>query len=147
MIESDETGATSKEYGINRNSILNDLKYFHVCNGSLIPDIMHDVLEGALQYEVKLMLQFMINHEGYFTLETFNSCLVNLELGYMESNNRPTVISARTLNSEGNSLKQNGMFNNHLWCEFYLHVCLISLTDVVIGTYFATCHWRICARK
>ena len=75
---------------------------------------MHDVLEGALQYEVKLMLQFMINHEGYFTLEVFNSHLVNLELGYMESNNRPTVISQRILNSEGNSLKQNGMFNNHL---------------------------------
>lgn len=73
---------------------------------------MHDVLEGALQYEVKLMLQFMINREGYFTLEIFNSHLVNLELGYMESNNRPTVVSIKTLNSEGNSLKQNGMFNN-----------------------------------
>ena len=75
---------------------------------------MHDVLKGALQYEVKLMLQFMINHEGYFTLEIFNSHLVNLEPGYMKSNNRPTVISQRILNSEGNSLKQNGMFNNHL---------------------------------
>ena len=36
------------------------MEYFHVCNGSLIPDIMHDVLEGALQYEVKLMLQFIL---------------------------------------------------------------------------------------
>lgn len=64
---------------------------------------MHDVLEGALQYEVKLMLQFMINHEGYLTLEIFNSYLVNLELGYVESNNRPTVVSQKTLNSEGNN--------------------------------------------
>lgn len=95
------------------DSILNDLEYFNVCNGSLIPDIMHDVLEGALQYEIKLMLQFMISHEGYFTLEVFNSSLVNLELGSMESNNRPTVISTKTLNSEGNSLKQNGLFNNY----------------------------------
>ena len=71
---------------------------------------MHDVLEGILQYEMKLMLQFMINCEGYFSLDTFNSHLDNLELGYMESNNRPTTISMKTFNSEGNSLKQNGMF-------------------------------------
>ena len=60
---------------------------------------MHDVLEGALQYEVKLMLQFIINSEGYFTLEIFNSHLVNPELGYMESNNKPTVVSQKILNS------------------------------------------------
>ena len=37
----------SKQYGINSNSTLNELKYFHVCTGGLIPDIMHDMLEGA----------------------------------------------------------------------------------------------------
>ena len=98
----------SKECGINRNSVLNDLKYFHVCNGSLIPDIMHDVLEGVLQYEVKLMLQHMINIESYFTLNTFNSKLENLELDAAESVSRPTSISAKNINSEGSSLKRNG---------------------------------------
>lgn len=43
-------------------------RYFHVCDGSLIPDIMHDILEGALQYEVKVMLQAMISEDRYFTL-------------------------------------------------------------------------------
>lgn len=99
----------SKEYGVNRDSILNNLTYFNVCNGSLILDIMHDVLEGALQYEVKLMLQFMVSSEGYFTLETLNSHLEHIELGYMESNNRPTTISSKTFNSEGSSLRQNGL--------------------------------------
>ena len=28
-------------------------RYFHVCEGGLIPDVMHDVLEGALVYEAK----------------------------------------------------------------------------------------------
>ena len=46
-------------YGINWQSALNSLRYFHVCDGSLIPDIMHDILKGELQYEVKLMLQYM----------------------------------------------------------------------------------------
>ena len=53
----------------------------------------------------------MVNSEAYFTLDTFNCHLENLELGYMESNDRPTTISAKTFNSEGNSLKQNGMYD------------------------------------
>ena len=69
---------------------------------------MHDVLEGVLQYEVKLMLQYMIIIESYFTLNMFNSKLENLELDATESVNRPTSISAKNIKSEGNSLKQNG---------------------------------------
>lgn len=42
--------------GINENSLLNTLEYFHVANGSLIPDIMHDILEGVLPLETRLML-------------------------------------------------------------------------------------------
>ena len=108
LIENDPSGNMSKEYGINRRSALNDLKYFHVCNGALIPDIMHDVLEGILQYEAKLMLQYMINVENFFSVNMFNSKLRNLELSSAESKNRPTSISVKTINSEGNSLKQNG---------------------------------------
>ena len=36
----------SKEYGINRRSALLSLKYFNICSGSLVADIMHDVLES-----------------------------------------------------------------------------------------------------
>ena len=62
---------TSKQYGINRNSVLNQLSYFHVCDGSLLTDVMHDILEGVLQYEVKLLLHVMIEEEGYFSLDYF----------------------------------------------------------------------------
>ena len=109
-MENDETGEKSKEYGINRDSALNELAYFNVCDGSLIPDIMHDILEGSLQYEVKLMLQVMITTENYFTLSQFNSRLENLDYGYMEIKDKPTVISLQTLNSQGNSLRQNGKY-------------------------------------
>lgn len=43
-------------------------RYFNVCSGALLPDIMHDLLEGALQYELKLMLQLFIFQEQYITL-------------------------------------------------------------------------------
>lgn len=110
LVQEDTTGTASKEYGVNRDSILNELTFFHVCNGSLLPDILHDLLEGTLQYEVKLMLQVMICTEKYFTLEELNSRIVNFELGYMESKNRPTAISSSTFHSNGNTLKQNGAF-------------------------------------
>ena len=50
-----------------RNNICH-YSYFHVCGGGLLPDIMHDLLEGALQYEVKIMLKNMITIDQYFTL-------------------------------------------------------------------------------
>ena len=107
-LQGDASGEVSKKYGINRDSALNQLSYFHVCDGSLLPDIMHDVLEGVLQYEVKLLLQFIVDIERYITLEEFNSRLEHVELGYMEVKDRPTLISVRTLHSSGSSLKQKG---------------------------------------
>ena len=68
---------------------------------------MHDVLEGVLQYEVKLMLQHMITIEQYFSLDMVNTKLENLDLSTSESINRPTSIPQTTFNSDGNSLKQN----------------------------------------
>ena len=77
--------------------------------GSLVPDVMHDILEGALQYEVELMLQFMIDTEKYFTLEELNTRLEHMELGYMECKDRPTAFSVATLRASGSSLKQKGI--------------------------------------
>lgn len=112
-VETDTTNSKSKLYGINRDSILNELKYFHVCSGALLPDIMHDILEGALQYEVKLMLKDMIYSDGYFPLEFLNTRIDHLELGFMETKDRPTPISDTTIHSEGGNLKQAGILVVH----------------------------------
>ncbi|XP_065892035.1 uncharacterized protein [Dysidea avara] len=47
----------SVTYGVNRDSILNDLQYFHTADETIPPDLLHDMLEGYLPYKVKLMLQ------------------------------------------------------------------------------------------
>ena len=44
-------------YSVNRDSILNDLQYFHTADETIPPDLLHDMLEGYLPYKVKLMLQ------------------------------------------------------------------------------------------
>ena len=56
----------------------------------------------------------MITEERYFTLDTLNTRMENLELGYMESEDRPTPISDTTLFSSGVFLKQAGMYLHHL---------------------------------
>lgn len=101
----------SNEYGINRESILDSLTYFCTCTGAMVPDVMHDILEGVLQYEVKLMLKHFIFVEKYFTCDYLNAKLRNMELGYMESKDRPTSITESVLKSGDNKLHQNGKFS------------------------------------
>ena len=50
----------STVFGINFRSPLESLSYFSVADASLIPDIMHDVLEGALPLEMKCMLKVCV---------------------------------------------------------------------------------------
>ena len=84
-------------------------RYFHVCEGGLLPDVMHDVLEGALQYEVKIMLQAMVEDEHYLTLNELNSRLGRVELGYMEAKDRPSPIGDQKLSGAGHTLNQAGV--------------------------------------
>lgn len=98
----------SREYGINYRSVLKELQYFDVTSGTLIPDVMHDVLEGALQYETKLLLRQLILSEHYFTLVDLNQQIDGLELGYTEVKNRPSPISANTIDEKDGLLKQSG---------------------------------------
>ena len=67
---------------------------------------MHDVLEGVLQYEAKLVLAHLIRHCRHIRLSHLNNTIESIELGYMEVSSRhsPTVH-----NMEDKHLKQNGM--------------------------------------
>lgn len=51
------SGHYSTVFGINCRSPLESLPHFSVAEGSMIPNIMHDVLEGVLPIEIKSMLQ------------------------------------------------------------------------------------------
>lgn len=101
----------STTYGVNRNSILNSLQYFHVCNDSMPPDILHDVLEGYLPYKVKVMLKHYTLVKKYFKLIDLNYIIASFKYGYGESSSIPTPISSKTLSSEDKTnLCQSGLF-------------------------------------
>lgn len=60
----------STAYGINFMSILEEVPRFSVING-LPFDIMHDLYEGIVPYEMKLLLQHCVNSK-YFTINELN---------------------------------------------------------------------------
>lgn len=96
-------------YGIDRDSILNTSKYFHVTEG-LAPDIMHDILEGSLQYELKELLRYFIIEQKSITLNLLNRKITCFRYGPIESPNKPVPISHTSLTSLDHSLKQSGEF-------------------------------------
>lgn len=83
------------------------LKYVDMCSGILAPDIMHDVLEGVLQYEVKLVLRHCVDSK-FIKVKTLEKLMEAFEYSYLEVRSRPTPIDKKILNNHDNSLRQNG---------------------------------------
>ena len=78
----------------------------------LPPDLMHDVLEGALPFTMKLLLRQFIDEVKLFTLNDFNEIVRNFEYGYQDSSDKPSEIQPKTLNSaEKTKMGQSGMYD------------------------------------
>ena len=101
-------------YGLHRDSILNTSRYFHVTEG-LVPDIMHDVLEGCLAYEVKELLKHLIS-TSIITLSELQRIMASFPYTGSDSRNKPTPLSSTTLSSSDHNLKQTGEYV-HLLCR------------------------------
>ena len=93
-------------YGINFDSILNTLRYFHVTEG-LVMDVMHNILEGTLEYEVKELIKYLTS-EGIISLQDLNSIIYTFPYGRSDVKNKPTEISATQLSSPDHKLSQSG---------------------------------------
>ena len=87
----------SKLYGILFNSILNELKYFHVIGG-LTPDVMHDLLEGVVPLVVSQVLSHCLEKK-YFKLEELNYIIQNFNYGAAEYKDKPSPITKKHLES------------------------------------------------
>jgi hypothetical protein len=77
----------SHTYVVKRNSIFYELKYFNVAENQTI-DIMHDILEGIFQYELKLVLNHCI-FSNVFTENTVNRRINAYDYGISESSDKP----------------------------------------------------------
>lgn len=96
----------STAYGVTRPSILLDVTAYNMFNGGLPHDIMHDLFEGVVQYELKLLLQHVVLIQAV-NLERLNQLLINFDYGYSEAGNKPTPITHRSLQANDKHLRQN----------------------------------------
>lgn len=114
-------------YGVVRDSILNSSTFFHVTEG-LVPDIMHDVLEGCAPYEVKELLKHLVA-EGLVTLDALNDQIAHFPYAPPDTRNKPTAIPTTTFTSSDHSLKQKGMHMHDCYCVY------TPFTDLSIVTF------------
>ena len=88
------------------NSILNGSRYFHVIDG-LVPDIMHDMLEGTVQVTLRSLINYLIKERKFFNLKVLNERISLFNYGPVDNRNKPSEISKNTFNSS-DTLKQSG---------------------------------------
>lgn len=91
----------SKQYGINRRSILTNFPDFDVTK-QLPQDIMHIFLEGILSYEMKFLLKHYIQC-GQITLDQLNTKLQNFPYGYSNVKDKPAPIKQDNLEFKDSS--------------------------------------------
>ena len=68
---------------------------------------MHTVLEGVLQYETRLVLNYFISNK-YLTLVQLNAAIINHNYGYSEVGDKPGPLKETVFNrKESYKLKYN----------------------------------------
>ena len=93
-------------YGINYRSSLCDLHEFDI-TVQLPQDIMHTLMEGAVQYELRHLLQHYIDN-SQFTLIQLNAAIANQEYGYSELSDKPGPLKETVFRgNESYKLKYN----------------------------------------
>ena len=75
-----------KNYGINKRSYLTNLKDFDIMT-QLPQDLMLTLLEGSLQYELRILLLIYIKSKD-FTLEELNYKIINFDFDFSEIGDR-----------------------------------------------------------
>ncbi|KAI7808364.1 hypothetical protein IRJ41_002977 [Triplophysa rosa] len=76
-------------YGVKRVCALNSLKYFNTANNFAV-DIMHDILEGVAQLEVKLVLQYV--QQNFLSADDLAGRIHAFDYGYTQQRNRPPAV-------------------------------------------------------
>jgi hypothetical protein len=85
---------------------------------------MHDLLEGVVPYELKLMLASFIFDKRYFTLAVLNARLASFDYGYSDRKNKPTALNEAELRDpQKTSLNQKASQTK----------CLVSILPFLIG--------------
>ena len=89
-----DRATNSVMYGINRISVLEEIPGFSVIAG-LPHDIMHDLFEGVVKYELLLFLPYCVS-KRYFTIKELNMRLKGYDFG---NEDKPSMIKVDEKNN------------------------------------------------
>ena len=104
-LQLEDSTRNSTKYGINRKSILEDVKHFSVAGRTLAHDFMHDILEGVLPLEIKALLKYLFSN-NLIKLDLINLRLQSFAFGYSEVASKPVLLTTATFDHDG-KLKQS----------------------------------------
>lgn len=117
----------SKEYGINKRSILLDAPYFDVTE-QLPQDLMHVILEGSLSRTLYFVVRYFLNN-NICSLNEINTFILNFPYGHSELRDKQVAITLEDLKTPSDNLGQTAA---QIWLlsrvfaflgEVYAHLC------------------------
>ena len=117
-------------YGVKKACVLNSLHYFHSSDNYTV-DIMHDLLEGVVQYELKLFFQYLIKN-GYASIKTLLHRVQSFNYGFLERKNKPS----------GLKIDDN---SKHLGINAIQSLCILRNTPLIFGDIVErdNKHWNL----
>ncbi|XP_017320801.1 uncharacterized protein LOC108264015 isoform X1 [Ictalurus punctatus] len=106
-------------YGVKKSSVLNSLQYQYHCTDNYDDNIMHDLLEGVVQYELKLFFEYLVKQD-YVSLNTLSDRIQSFNYGYTDRKNKPSGVKM------DNKSKHLGLNDIQSWC-------LLHNTPLIFG--------------
>lgn len=79
------------ESGVSENCVWNDVPSYH-CVQNANCDVMHDIFEGVLKYDLCKILYYLVHIRGYFSLETLLERIDGFDYGPNEVCNKPPTV-------------------------------------------------------
>ena len=99
--------ALASTFGVKKACPLNSLQLFHTSDNYAV-DIMHDLLEGVVQYELKLVFQYLIKNS--ISVSSLSERIMSFNYGFTQRKNRPSGVK---LDDDSNNL---GLSAVQSWC-------------------------------
>ena len=93
-----EDGGDSE--GVKRNSLFNELNYFHVCSSGLPPCIGYDIFEGIGAYDTQLLIRSWLKGKWFSKreIEKFNYAMKDIQ-------DKPCLVSAKSEKLKGGAMQ------------------------------------------
>lgn len=120
----------TSSFGVKQICLLNDLQYFNVFDIYAV-DILHDILEGVGQLELKLLFGYLSDNKIIYKYEATER-IYSYNYGCLERKNRPNRIN---LDPNSNSIVLNAIQT----------FCLIRNVPLIFGDVVpeGNAYWRL----